>query len=104
MFRTCQSLMVPLLISLSMPARAQNLPALSVQDEILAGDALLASFKKSQGFADTPQTQRLEQYLQQVGDQVAAHARRKLPYKFHLDPHPAFRSECAARVRLAMQK
>jgi predicted Zn-dependent protease len=87
--------MVPVLISSPLPALAQNLPALSVQDEIRAGDALVASFKESQGFADTPQTLRLEKYLQQVGDKVAAHAGRKSPYKFHLDPHPAFRSAVA---------
>lgn len=95
MLRACLSVMVPFLISLPVPALAQNLQALSVQDEIRAGEALLASFKASQGFADTPQTLRLEQYLQQVGDKVAAHAGRKLPFKFHLDPHPAFRSAVA---------
>lgn len=30
-----------------------------------------------------------------MGDKVAAHAGHKLPYKFHLDPHPAFRSAVA---------
>ncbi len=95
MVRVYLPVMVSCWLSVSIPALAQDLPALSVQDEMRAGDALFASFKKSQGFADTPQTLRLEQYLQQVGDKVAAHAGRKLPYKFHLDPHPAFRSAVA---------
>lgn len=70
-------------------------PQLSTADEIRAGDALFASFQKSQGFADTPESTAIEKYLQQVGDKVAQHARRKLPYKFHLDPHPGFRSAVA---------
>ena len=78
-----------------MPALAQNVLVLSVQEEMGAGDALFASFQKSKGFAATPQTLRLEQYLRQVGDKVAAHAGYKLPHKFHLDPHPAFRSACS---------
>jgi beta-barrel assembly-enhancing protease len=90
----CRSVIF-LLSFTSILVSAQDLPGLSVDDEIRAGNALLASFAKSQGFADTPQSKRLEQYLQQVGDKVAAHAKRKLPYTFHLDPHPAFRSAVA---------
>jgi predicted Zn-dependent protease len=74
---------------------AQPAPQLSTADEIRAGDALLASFQKSQGFADTPESNAIEAYLQKVGDQVAKNAKRKLPYKFHLDPHPGFRSAVA---------
>ncbi|HLW86306.1 MAG TPA: M48 family metallopeptidase [Candidatus Sulfotelmatobacter sp.] len=70
-------------------------PPLSTADEIRAGDALLAAFQKSQGFADTPESTAIEAYLQKVGDKVAANAKRKLPYKFHLDPHPGFRSAVA---------
>ena len=29
---------------------------------------------------------------QKIGDKVAQNAQRKLPHKFHLDPHPGFRS------------
>lgn len=74
---------------------AQSNPALTLQDEIRAGDALLASFQKSQGFADTPETKAIEQYLQKIGDKVAKNAKRKLAFKFHLDPHPGFRSAVA---------
>jgi predicted Zn-dependent protease len=65
---------------------------LSTADEIRAGDALFAAFQKSQGFADTAESKAIEAYLQKVGDKVAQNARRKLPYKFHLDPHPGYRS------------
>jgi predicted Zn-dependent protease len=73
-------------------ACAQSSPQLSTADEIRAGDALFAAFQKSQGFADTPESKAIEVYLQKVGDKVAQNAKRKLPYKFHLDPHPGFRS------------
>jgi predicted Zn-dependent protease len=66
--------------------------ALTEADEIRAGDALFSAFQKSQGFADTTESKAIEAYLQKVGDKVAQNARRKLPYKFHLDPHPGFRS------------
>ncbi len=74
---------------------AQGAPQLSTADEIRAGDALFVSFWQSQGFADTPESKAIEAYLQKVGDKVAKNARRKLPYKFHLDPHPGFRSAVA---------
>ena len=73
-------------------AFAQSSPQLSTADEIRAGEALFAAFQKSQGFADTPESKAIEVYLQKVGDKVAQNAKRKLPYKFHLDPHPGFRS------------
>jgi predicted Zn-dependent protease len=76
-------------------ASAQASPQLSVPDEIRAGDALFLAFQKSQGFADAPESKAIEAYLQKVGDKVAQNAKRKLPYKFHLDPHPGFRSAVA---------
>jgi predicted Zn-dependent protease len=77
------------------PMFAQAAPALTTEDEIRAGDALLASFQKSQGFAETAETKAIEDYLKKVGDKVARNASRKLAYKFHLDPHPGFRSAVA---------
>ena len=74
---------------------SQSIASLSQQDEIRAGEALFISFQKSQGFADTPESKAIEQYLQKIGDKIAQHAQRKLPYKFHLDPHPGFRSAVA---------
>ncbi|HEY6337551.1 MAG TPA: M48 family metalloprotease [Candidatus Sulfotelmatobacter sp.] len=74
---------------------AQPAPQLSLRDEVRAGNALEAAFQKSQGFADTPESKAIETYLQKVGEKVAANAKRKLPYTFHLDPHPGFRSAVA---------
>jgi predicted Zn-dependent protease len=71
---------------------AQPSSQLSTADEIRAGDALFAAFQKEQEFADTPESKAIEAYLQKVGDKVAQNAKRKLPYKFHLDPDPGFRS------------
>ena len=83
------------LFCLSPSVLAQAAPQLSTADEISAGDALFVSFRQSQGFADTPESKAIEAYLQKVGEKVAKNARRKLPYKFHLDPHPGFRSAVA---------
>ena len=64
-------------------------------DQRRAGDALLAAFHKQTGFAESDETRRIEEYLQKVGDRVAKNASHKLPYSFHLDPHPGFRSAVA---------
>lgn len=40
----------------------------------------------------TPQTKKIDDYLQAVGDRVTVHAKRKIPYRFHFDPSPSFRS------------
>jgi predicted Zn-dependent protease len=45
-----------------------------------------------EGMQPTPQTNKLDEYLQSVGDEVAAHAQRKIPYRFRFDPSPSFRS------------
>jgi predicted Zn-dependent protease len=41
---------------------------------------------------ETLEQKRIEEYLQKVGDKVAQQSKRKLAFKFHLDPHPGFRS------------
>jgi len=64
-------------------------------DEIRIGDLLAEQFIKSKGMQATPQTQKIDEYLQKVGDQLAAHANRKLPYRFHFDPDPTFKSAFA---------
>lgn len=67
-------------------------PDVSDSDEIQVGHILAAQFIKEHGLGDTPQTRRIEQYLQIVGDKVTAYSKRKLPYRFHFDPDPTFRS------------
>jgi beta-barrel assembly-enhancing protease len=80
-----------LLIAFLSPA-PQTPPALSDADEIRIGEALANDFIAQEGMAPTPQTRKLDEYLQSVGDRVAAHANRKIPYHFRFDPSPSFRS------------
>jgi len=70
----------------------QTPPALSDADEVRIGEALANDFISQEGMQPTPQTKKLYEYLQSVGDRVAAHAQRKLPYRFRFDPSPSFRS------------
>ena len=69
-----------------------NPVSISDADEIHVGEVLADQFTKAEGLAPTPQTTSIDQYLQTVGDRVAAHAQRKLPYHFHFDPSPKFKS------------
>lgn len=64
-------------------------------DEIRIGGLLADQFIQAEGMQSTPQTAKIDAYLQKVGDQLAAHARRKLPYRFHFDPDPGFKSAFA---------
>jgi beta-barrel assembly-enhancing protease len=68
---------------------------LSDADEVRIGGLLAAQFAQSEGMQPTPQTTKIDEYVQKVGDRLAAHAHRKLPYRFHYDPNPAFKSALA---------
>src|SRR5260370_11516594 len=70
-------------------------PALSDADEARIGHILAEKFAKDRGLAPTPQAERIEKYLQTVGDRVAANAPRRLSYHFHFDPEPGFKSAVA---------
>jgi predicted Zn-dependent protease len=88
-------LIVILLCSLATVANAQSSHAtvtISDADEIRAGQVLAAKFEAVNGLAPTPQITKIEAYLQKVGDRVGAHAQRQLPYRFHFDPDPTFKS------------
>src|ERR1700690_3403097 len=61
-------------------------------DEVCVGQILAEQFAQEEEMAPTPQSKKIGQYLQTVGDRVAAHAQRKLPYQFHFDPSPGFKS------------
>jgi predicted Zn-dependent protease len=64
-----------------------QLTRLSDQEETRIGDELAANYAS----ADSPKTaaaQGLERYVSKVGLQVAAHAKRKLNYRFHLIANP----------------
>jgi predicted Zn-dependent protease len=81
------------LLSLLVIANSQNTtPAISDADEIRMGQILADDFIAQEGMEPTPQTKKLDEYLQSVGDRVAVHAQRKLPYRFRFDPSPSFRS------------
>jgi beta-barrel assembly-enhancing protease len=67
-------------------------PTLSDADEVRLGQILADDFVEQEGMQPTPQTKKLDEYLQSIGDRVAAHAQRKIPYRFHFDPSPSFRS------------
>src|SRR5277367_5779290 len=88
-------LLVTLLCSLvPLPiAQSSSAPAtISDADEVRAGNVLAAKFEAMNGLAPTPQIKKIEAYLQKVGDRVAVHAQRHLPYQFHFDPDPTFKS------------
>jgi predicted Zn-dependent protease len=74
---------------------AQSPPSLSLEDEVRAGNALVASFLRLNDVGETAEQKRIEKYLQKIGDKVAKNSARKLTYTFHLDPHPGFRSAVA---------
>ena len=68
---------------------------LSDADEISIGNQLAANYTSELQPTDATPAQRAankatEAYLQTVGLRVAAHARRKLPWRFHYIPDPGF--------------
>ncbi len=76
-------------------AFASDSPALSAADEARIGHILAEKFAEDRGLAATPQTERIEEYLQTVGDRVATNAPRRFSYHFHFDPDPRFKSAVA---------
>jgi len=65
---------------------------LSDSDEIAIGDQLAANYASGfhQPGDNTAANIATEAYLQTIGTRVAAHARRKLPWKFHYIPQTGF--------------
>jgi predicted Zn-dependent protease len=62
---------------------------ISDNEETRIGDELAAQYETAQP-AQTPEEEALERYVRQIGGRVAAHAKRKLAYRFHLIPSPEF--------------
>ncbi len=86
-------LILLLLFSPWLHAQDSSTPiSLTDAEEIEAGEAVARDFIQQEGMEPTPQTKKIDAYLQAVGDRVAAHAQRKLPYKFRFDPNPGFKS------------
>lgn len=83
----------------TLPSVAQQSPKLTIPDptEIKLGQSAAMKLVTLQGMAPTPGQQQkdIEAYLQQVGEKIASHANRKMPWTFHLDPDPRFKSAVA---------
>jgi predicted Zn-dependent protease len=61
-------------------------------EEIALGVALAAQFDADRGIVATPESQRIEAYLQGIADSLGRHSRRRLPWRIHFDPHPGIKS------------
>ena len=61
---------------------------LSDEEEITVGNQLAEQYSAAAGKLN-PEERALESYIRRVGDSVAAHAHRHLPYSFHLLPNHA---------------
>lgn len=88
-------ILVILVLSNAVALAQPTPPSLTDADEIRIGSLLVDQFAKAEGLEPTPQTTKIDRYLQKVGDQLAQHTHRKLPYKFHFDPDPTFKSAFA---------
>ena len=67
-------------------------PAVTDSQEVALGTALAARFDADRGIAPTPETTRIEAYLQTIADSLTRHAHRQLPWRIHFDPHPGIKS------------
>ena len=63
---------------------------MSDADEIRIGIALARSYESGQNENNRAEILAVEAYLNQVGEKLATHAHRKLPYKFHYIPNRYF--------------
>jgi predicted Zn-dependent protease len=70
-----------------MPVRFTRM---SDEEEIAIGDVLAKSYQSQREEAKLASVQTVETYLTQLGSKLAAHANRKLPYKFHYIPEKYF--------------
>jgi predicted Zn-dependent protease len=77
-------------------AYAQISPTgLSPDQEQHLGAVMWQKWKDERGIAESPQSLRLERYLQSVCDKLAPHVPQKMPFHTHLDADPAFKSAIA---------
>jgi predicted Zn-dependent protease len=69
-------------------------PALSATDsqEIALGAALAKQFDSTRGIQPTPESDRIQAYLQGIADSLGRYTKRKLPWTIHFDPHPGIKS------------
>jgi predicted Zn-dependent protease len=76
-------------------AQHKKSAALSDADEIRIGKILAEKLVKQEQLGVTRQEKDFERYLQSIGDRIAPHAGRRLPWRFHYDPDPSFKSAFA---------
>ena len=55
------------------------------QEEVRIGEQMAKQYEAPES-SFTPEEKALEVYVNEIGGRVAAHAKRKLPYRFHLVP------------------
>jgi len=70
-----------------MPVRFARMPD---AEEIRIGDELARSYAAQEERENTPEATIVEHYITRVGSELATHAHRILPYKFHYIPNPNF--------------
>jgi predicted Zn-dependent protease len=70
-----------------MPVRFTRM---SDTEEIAIGDVLAKSYQSQHEEEKLASVQTVDKYLAQLGSRLAAHANRKLPYKFHYIPEKYF--------------
>jgi beta-barrel assembly-enhancing protease len=70
-----------------MPVSFARMPA---AEEIRIGNELARSYAIREARANTPEATIVERYITRVGSELAPHAHRILPYKFHYIPDPNF--------------
>lgn len=62
-------------------------------EEIALGAALADQLKQQRGLLpQNEETRRIEAYLQTIADSLGKHAKRKLPWRIHYDPHAGLKS------------
>jgi predicted Zn-dependent protease len=83
-----------LALTLAIRLGAQPAPHVATDaQEIALGAALAAQFAAQRGLVPRDeQDRRIEAYLQSVADSLGRHARRRLPWTIHYDPHPGIHS------------
>jgi len=63
---------------------------MSDEEEIRIGNELARAYAPNQERENTPEVGIIERHLTKIGEQVAANAHRRLPYKFHYIPDSYF--------------
>jgi len=100
-FVLCSSLVLTAGAALALGAQAHAgarpvdaASALTATDsqEIALGAALARQFDSTRGIRPTPESDRIQAYLQSIADSLGRHTKRRLPWTIHFDPHPGIKS------------